>query len=56
MSGNPDKKTAACHPARAEWRRMYSSCGKYFSEEGDTYYTSKHLLGCSYSMDFHTNS
>jgi len=26
------KRTVACHPAVAEWRRVYSPCGKYFSK------------------------
>ncbi len=26
------KRTVACHPAGAEWRRVYSPCGKYFSK------------------------
>lgn len=31
------QKTVACHPARAEWRRVYSSRRKSIPKGGDTY-------------------
>jgi len=36
-------KTVACHPASAEWRRVYSLAGN-FSRGGDTYYD--YTSGC----------
>ncbi len=35
VDGGRFKKTVACHPAMAEWRRVYSHCGKFIPKGGD---------------------
>ena len=35
VDGGRFKKTVACHLAMAEWRRVYSHCGKFIPKGGD---------------------